>query len=363
MTIPVLDDKVLIRPSDLQPLAPEFKVVGTFNPATARYRDDTTLLVRVAEVPLNQEPDTRLSPRATWNDGDLQWVMDKFTFEGADTRDPRIFRLPDGRVRLRYISHLCLVRLRHEGSDIAEVSCPQDLLPKEPWEEPGIEDPRISQIGDTYYITYVAISRSRGVAAALMTTQDFEQCERHGIIFPTENKTEAVLNQIEPVQRCEAPSPPGQSVNVFNPAVILHQGLFHMHYRAQGTDGVSRIGYAVSEDGVMWKRSSSPVLEPSAEFEPQGLEDPRVTELGGVFYMAYTAYAGGSSFEQAIMPMFARSTNLVDWELEGTAPRVVFSCANLLVEDDVYVYYGAGDHVIGLATGKLEELLEFVRSG
>jgi predicted GH43/DUF377 family glycosyl hydrolase len=276
-----------------------------------------------------------------------------------------------------------------------------------------------------------------------------------------------------------------QSVNVFNPAVILHEGLFHMHYRAQGADSISRIGYAVSEDGVMWKRSPLPILEPSAEFEAQGLEDPRVTELDGVFYMAYTAYAGGSNFEQAITPMFARSTNLVDWdrigslahgednkdhfllprkyggrfvafhrrppniwiaesddmvswredsmrvvleprsggwdslrvggngppiptddswlffyhgfdesrtyrlgvcllaredpsrvlvrpegpifepqeswELEGTVPRVVFSCANLLVDDDVYVYYGAADHVIGLATCKLEELLEYVQ--
>ena len=37
--------------------------------------------------------------------------------------------------------------------------------------------------------------------------------------------------------------------NVFNPSVIHHNGLFHMHYRAQGLDWVSRIGYAVSADG------------------------------------------------------------------------------------------------------------------
>jgi len=35
--------------------------------------------------------------------------------------------------------------------------------------------------------------------------------------------------------------------------------------------------------------------------------------------------------------------------LRGDVPNVVFSCANPVVDDTVYVYYGAGDHVIGLA--------------
>ena len=42
------------------------------------------------------------------------------------------------------------------------------------------------------------------------------------------------------------PANPWEAVNVFNPAVIVHNGLFHMYYRAQGYDYVSRIGYAVS---------------------------------------------------------------------------------------------------------------------
>lgn len=48
------------------------------------------------------------------------------------------------------------------------------------------------------------------------------------------------------------------------------------------------------------------------------------------------------------------------WEIKGDVPNVVFSCANPVVDGMVYVYYGAGDHVIGLATCKLGELLEFV---
>jgi predicted GH43/DUF377 family glycosyl hydrolase len=48
------------------------------------------------------------------------------------------------------------------------------------------------------------------------------------------------------------------------------------------------------------------------------------------------------------------------WEIRGDVPNVVFSCANPVVHGKVHVYYGAADHVIGLATCELEEVLTFV---
>jgi predicted GH43/DUF377 family glycosyl hydrolase len=101
--------------------------------------------------------------------------------------------------------------------------------------------------------------------------------------------------------------------NVFNPGVLYHNGLFHMFYRAQGLDWVSRIGYAVSAEGGV---------------DSRGVEDPRLVEIDGVFYMTYTAYgrefhgpgestyAGGS-----ITPMIARSENLITWERLGPIVR------------------------------------------
>ena len=50
------------------------------------------------------------------------------------------------------------------------------------------------------------------------------------------------------------------------------------------------------------------------------------------------------------------------WELRGDVPNVVFSCANPVVDGKAYVYYGGADHVIGLATCSLIDLLDFVRS-
>lgn len=101
-----------------------------------------------------------------------------------------------------------------------------------------------------------------------------------------------------------------EAMNVFNAAVTQHNGLFHMHYRAQGVDFVSRVGYAVSTDGLKWNKLEEPVLSPHRDREDyRGIEDPRVTELDGVFYMCYTCYGINGNY-----PMIARSENLITWE-------------------------------------------------
>jgi predicted GH43/DUF377 family glycosyl hydrolase len=283
--------------------------------------------------------------------------------------------------------------------------------------------------------------------------------------------------------------------NVFNPAVIHHNGVFHMWYRAQGLDWVSRIGYAVSQDGKCWNRLEKPVMTPVDGLDSRGLEDPRVVVIDGEFLMCYTAY-GSEAVSGAlpthtgggILPMIARSQNgivwerigpivegednkdhmlfprkingrytafhrrwpnvclaysedlvtwpeawmqevygprpendwdgrsvgsngtpietphgwlqinhgynddhiyrfgvvLLDledpskvirrpkgfifepkelWEIRGDVPNVVFSCANPVVADKVYVFYAGGDHAIGLATCSLSELIDFARFG
>ena len=51
------------------------------------------------------------------------------------------------------------------------------------------------------------------------------------------------------------------------------------------------------------------------------------------------------------------------WEIFGDVPNVVFSAANPVVNNEVYVYYGGADRVIGLATCSFDELLDYVRNG
>jgi predicted GH43/DUF377 family glycosyl hydrolase len=105
-----------------------------------------------------------------------------------------------------------------------------------------------------------------------------------------------------------------EALNVFNCAVVQHNGLFHMLYRAQGVHYKSSIGYAVSVDGYDWSRLDRPVMRPGAKYETRGVEDPRVVEIDGVFYMTYTGYS-----VHGTRASIAKSVNLIDWKPVGVA--------------------------------------------
>jgi predicted GH43/DUF377 family glycosyl hydrolase len=46
-----------------------------------------------------------------------------------------------------------------------------------------------------------------------------------------------------------------------------------------------------------------------------------------------------------------------DYEIYGSVPNVVFSSGAVLLQDQLFVYYGAADNVIAVATAKLSDLL------
>ena len=84
----------------------------------------------------------------------------------------------------------------------------------------------------------------------------------------------------------------------FNPAAIRLKGQTHILYRTLSDDNTSSIGYAVSKDGLkLDERLAEPVYVPREDFEMKkvgggnsGCEDPRLTEIGKIIYMCYTAF-------------------------------------------------------------------------
>ena len=79
---------------------------------------------------------------------------------------------------------------------------------------------------------------------------------------------------------------------VFNPSAVSAGGAIHLLYRAVDGDRVSRLGYARTVNGTDFTfRSSNPVLEPSAQWEEFGCEDPRISRLDGAFFVTYTAFS------------------------------------------------------------------------
>lgn len=75
---------------------------------------------------------------------------------------------------------------------------------------------------------------------------------------------------------------------VFNCAPAMKGGKMVLLYRALSTTDVSSIGCAESRDGVHFVNRRQ-FVKPEYEWERFGCEDPRVTKLGGSYYIFYTA--------------------------------------------------------------------------
>jgi beta-1,2-mannosidase len=112
--------------------------------------------------------------------------------------------------------------------------------------------------------------------------------------------------------------------DVYNPTAVVRDNKVYMLYRAEDTvrrvGGTSRLGLAISTDGVHFKRMPKPVFYPNNDTMKTyewagGCEDPRVVESpNGVYVMTYTAYDGDKA-----RLCVATSRNLTDWQKQGLA--------------------------------------------
>ena len=123
-------------------------------------------------------------------------------------------------------------------------------------------------------------------------------------------KVEARRISQEPLLR---PSASWSDFGLFNPAAVQVGAKTILLFRAQDKAHTSRIGYAESTDGLHFDVRPDPVLAPEAEYERGGgVEDPRVVQIGGTYYLTYTGYDTHSA-----QLCLATSPDLIHWERKG----------------------------------------------
>jgi len=125
----------------------------------------------------------------------------------------------------------------------------------------------------------------------------------------TRAKSSLVLKKLEE-NPIISPNPQNdwESQQTFNPGVVLLDNKVYFLYRAIGEDGISRMGYAVSSDGItIDARLPYPVYEHKINDKKFGIfsylsggswggaEDPRIVRVGDedLLYMTYTACDNG----------------------------------------------------------------------
>jgi beta-1,2-mannosidase len=119
---------------------------------------------------------------------------------------------------------------------------------------------------------------------------------------------------------------PWEMGSTFNPTAVVRDNKVYLLYRAEDSTGLgvgkytSRIGLAVSDDGLHFSRLRDPVLFPQydeqLEYEfPGGCEDPRVVEReDGSYILTYTQWN-----QEVYSLAVATSTTLMSWEKHGFA--------------------------------------------
>ena len=110
----------------------------------------------------------------------------------------------------------------------------------------------------------------------------------------------------------------GWEDDVNRPVVVKRDGTYHLWYTGQAK-GHSSVGYAVSQDGIDWKRlSDRPVLAPEAAWEKVAVMCPHVIwdSQARVFRMWYS---GGDQYEPDAIGL-ATSTNGLTWKRHPANP-------------------------------------------
>lgn len=114
--------------------------------------------------------------------------------------------------------------------------------------------------------------------------------------------------------------------HTFNPAAIVRDGKIYLFYRAEDDSGqgighhTSRIGLAISADGIHFDRQKTPILYPGADDQcanewPGGCEDPRLVETEeGTYVMTYTQWN-----RKIALLAIATSPDLLHWKKRGYA--------------------------------------------
>jgi predicted GH43/DUF377 family glycosyl hydrolase len=327
---------------------PDLQVVGVFNAGVIRHDGDVLLLLRVAEgpkgIPSNEVAAAVYNPVS--RDIEIKrWSRDA---RDLDLNDPRAIDT-EGMTWLTSISHLRIARST-DGVHFAVEPAPA-MTAANAYESFGIEDPRITLLGDTYWINYTAVS-PYGITTGLASTKDFKTFARHGLIF----------------------SPPNRDVTIF-PEKIGGQYVALHRPMPEGL-GKPAIWIATSPDMLSWgghryvagaRDGSWDDSKIGGGAVPFRVKSEKTDGWLAVYHGvtgATTTYSLGALLLDPDDPgkVLARSrepilTPETRYEREGFFGGVVFTCGLLAEGDVVRIYYGAADGVTAVADLSLDEIL------
>ncbi len=206
----------------------------------------------------------------------------------------------------------------------------------------GCEDPRITQIGDQFYLLYTAYSQI-GVRVSLASTRDFKEYKRYGVVLPDVDDKDAALF----------------------PEKI--RGKYVMVHRIEPDMWI-----AYSDNLTKWEGHKIIMKTRKGKWDNWKIgagAQPIKTEKGWLMFYHGVDESKVYRIGAALLDLKDPATVLMrydkpilepekNYELRGRVPNVVFTCGAIEKDDVYYVYYGGADTVICVATIEKDMLLK-----
>jgi len=351
VTITRCESNPIISPHMIRPSIPGWEVIGAFNAGVVRHGEEIIMLIRVAERPVQDDPDAVHCP-VCHIDGQVAGDDQPYTVITLSRNDPD-YDLSDSRVvrdrkgntvYLTSISHLRLARSR-DGIQF-EIDERPTIMPQGPLESWGIEDPRITALDGEYLITYSAVS-DKGVGVGLIRTTDFQLFKREAMILPPTNKDAVIFPE-----------------RIGGKYLMLHRPV-------PSGIGSPDIWLAESDDLKYWgnHRFVMGVRHGSWESTRIGAGCVPIRTEEGWLILYHGAdeqhrYAMNAALldlnDPARVIARLREPFMIpeaDYEKEGFFSDVVFACGAVVDGDHVHMYYGAADEHLGRVTFQLSQLM------
>jgi len=241
------------------------------------------------------------------------------------------------------------------------------IFPKNVWERFGCEDPRVTKIDGKYYIFYTALSTfpftPEGIKIGLAISRDMKTIEDKHLITPFNSKAMTLFPE-----KINGKYVALLTVNTDLPPAYIALAKFNK-----------------LED--MW--SESYWNKWYAELSKHSIEIPKLPtshiEIGAcpiktkegwlVVYASIQNYTSSKrlfGIEAVLLDLKdpkkvigktkgALITPEEQYEKHGTIPNTIFPSGSLVVKDKLYIYYGATDTTIALASVNLARLLEAMK--
>lgn len=332
----------LLKPSDLEAKIEGMEIVCLLNPGVFEWKGRIALLLRVAERP--KQGKDEISFPVYDNFGKIKILTFKKNDKELDYSDPRVINYK-GQDYLSTLSYLRFV-FSEDGIHFNEDEQFQPIFGQGFLESFGIEDCRITKLENTYYLTYTEVSPV-AVGVGLITTEDWKNYTRYGMIIPPHNKDCTLFGE------------------------KIKGKYFALHRPSSPELGGNYIWLAESFDAIHWGNHKCIAITREGNWDEAriGAGGPPIKTPKGWLVLYHGAtyehrYCLGALLLDLEDPsiVLARSEQpimepIMPYEQTGFFGNVIFSNGHYVKDDIITLYYGASDEVICGASFSINEIL------